>query len=119
MTPLPATQASAPTNRWAAYVPSAQAPWNLRRVVHLHRRAGFAATWAEIQRDLRDGPRASIDRVLNGRAATDGVPAEFRQTADLLGESAAPSRDPARLKAWWIFRMLFAPDPLAERLALL
>ena len=38
---------------WAAYIPSDQSPWNLRRVVHLHRRAGFAATWSEIQRDLK------------------------------------------------------------------
>src|SRR5262249_21499290 len=101
MTPPPATQASAPTGPWAAYVPRARGPWDLRRVAPLHRRAGFAATWAEIQRDLRDGPQASVDRVLAGGAAADGVPAEFRQTADLLGESAAPSHDPARLKAWW------------------
>ncbi len=29
---------------WAGYVPSDRLPWNLRRVVHLHRRGGFAAT---------------------------------------------------------------------------
>ena len=33
--------------------PDEKAPWNLRRVVHLHRRAGFAATWDELQRDLK------------------------------------------------------------------
>ena len=37
---------------WSAYEPTREAPWNLRRVVHLHRRAGFAATWGEIQRDV-------------------------------------------------------------------
>src|SRR5438105_3027638 len=104
---------------WVPYVPDEQAPWDLRRVVHLHRRAGFAATWREIQRDLGDGPRASIDRVLAGRSATDGVPEEFPRIADVLGESAAPSRDPARLKAAWVYRMLFGPDPLTERLVLL
>jgi uncharacterized protein (DUF1800 family) len=104
---------------WAPYVPSAQAPWDLRRVVHLHRRAGFAATWNEIQRDLKDGPRASLDRVLAGKAVSEGVPPEFAPTADLLAESAAASRDATRLKAWWVYRMLFGPDPLAERLALL
>src|SRR5579871_5951174 len=83
---------------WAVYVPSASAPWNLRRVVHLHRRAGFAATWNEIQRDLRDGPQASVDRVLAGRASSAGVPEEFQSTADLLGETAVASGDPARLK---------------------
>ena len=49
---------------WAPYIPNEKNPWNLRRVHHLHRRAGFAATWSEIQRDLKDGPQASIDRVL-------------------------------------------------------
>ena len=107
------------TSPWAPYVPTDDCPWNLRRVVHLHRCAGFAATWGEIQRDLKDGPHVSIDRVLAGKSATDGVPEEFHKTADLLGEAAAPSGDPARLKAWWIYRMLFGPDPLTERLALL
>src|SRR5205085_1899155 len=46
------------TDLWAPYTPDDQAPWDLRRVVHLHRRAGFAATWAELQRDLREGPPA-------------------------------------------------------------
>jgi hypothetical protein len=104
---------------WAAYLPSEQAAWDLRRVVHLHRRAGFAATWGEVRRDLKDGPKASLDRVLAGKAATDGAPEDFAKTADLLGESAALSGDPARLKAWWVYRMLYGPDPLTERLALM
>jgi uncharacterized protein (DUF1800 family) len=103
---------------WAPYTQDAASPWDLRRVVHLHRRAGFAATWSEIQRDLKDGPGPSIDRLLSGKASTQGVPPEFARTADLLGESAAASRDAARLKAWWIYRMMFGPDPLTERLAL-
>jgi hypothetical protein len=28
---------------WAPYGPTPGSPWDLRRVVHLHRRAGFAA----------------------------------------------------------------------------
>src|SRR5437870_7812925 len=98
-----AVNASEATGPWAAYVPSDQAPWNLRRVVHLHRRAGFAATWSEIERDLRDGPQASIDRVMAGRSATASVPADFQRTADLLGESAVSSGDSDRLKAWWAY----------------
>jgi uncharacterized protein (DUF1800 family) len=107
-------------DNWKPYTPDDKSPWNLRRVVHLHRRAGFAATWNEIQRDLKDGPKASIDRVLNGKAATEGVPEKFEEIADVtLGPSAAASRDPARLKAWWVYRMMFGPDPLTERLALM
>ena len=55
-----------PSNHWARYEPSVDAPWNLRRVVHLHRRAGFAAARSEIDRDLADGPDASVSRLLSG-----------------------------------------------------
>jgi uncharacterized protein (DUF1800 family) len=99
---------------WAPYRPDARTAWDLRRVVHLHRRAGFAATWAEIQRDLADGPDATLDRLLAGkvRPTTEG----FERTARLLAETA---HEPERLKAWWIYRMLFGPDPLGERLTLM
>jgi uncharacterized protein (DUF1800 family) len=104
---------------WAPYAPDTQAPWDLRRVVHLHRRAGFAATWTEIQRDLKDGPARSIDRLLAARPDREGVPASFSTVAGSLAEAAGGSGEPARLKAWWAYRMLFGPDPLGERLTLL
>ena len=107
------------TSAWAPYAVNARSPWTARHVVHLHRRAGFAATWGEIQRDLRDGPTASIDRLLTGKAGVWGVSGDFSRTADLLGESALSANDQARLKAWWIYRMYFGPDPLAERLTLM
>ena len=72
---------------WAPYVPDADAPWDLRRVVHLHRRAGFAATWDEVQRDLREGPDASIARLLTAKASAH-APADFAATADLLADAA-------------------------------
>src|SRR5579885_1284167 len=82
---------------WIPYAPGEKAPWNLRRVVHLHRRAGFAATWSEIRRDLKDGPQASIDRLLNGKAR-ESVPADFERVAGLLADAAVSAGDPARLK---------------------
>jgi Protein of unknown function (DUF1800) len=103
---------------WAPYVPGKEAPWDLRRVVHLHRRAGFGATWDEIQRDLADGPRASVDRLLTGKARAQGVPADFEATSSALATAPGISHDPGRLKAWWVYRMLFGPDPLGERLTL-
>ena len=68
-------------------------------MVHLHRRAGFAATWGELQRDLKAGPKESIDRLLKGKGGRDGVPEGFEDTANLLAESAVSSRDAGRLKA--------------------
>ena len=62
---------------WAPYVADELTPWNLRRVVHLHRRAGFAATWDELQRDLKDGPETSINRLLEGRSRSQGVADHF------------------------------------------
>src|SRR5262249_46036096 len=94
-------------------------PWNVRRVVHLHRRAGFGATWDEIQRDLADGPGASVDRLLAGKARAKGVPADFEGTSSRLLTATDLSHDAGRLKAWWVYRMLFGPDPLGERLTLL
>src|SRR5438876_7648667 len=104
-------------SQWAPYAPDAGSPWDLRRVVHLHRRAGFAATWAEIQRDLKGGPTVSIDRLLKG-TASDHTPPGFAATADLLADAAVAAGDIGRLKAWWFYRMLFGPDPLGEKLTL-
>jgi uncharacterized protein (DUF1800 family) len=101
---------------WAPYVPEGKTPWTLRRVFHLHRRAGFAATWDELQRDLKDGPAASVDRLLAGRASV--APANFTSTADHLADAAVAGSNISRLKAWWFYRMLFGPDPLTERLTL-
>src|SRR5262245_13577954 len=103
---------------WVAYAPDARAPWDLRRVVHLHRRAGFAATWDELQRDLKDGPVASVDRLLSGKA-NPASPSDFASTAALLADSAVASADIGRLKACWLYRMVFGPDPLGEKLTLL
>jgi hypothetical protein len=108
-------------NAWECYEPSSEAPWDLRRVVHLHRRAGFAASWAELQRDLADGPMPSINRLLEGKCRPAGAPEpdDFERTATVLGEAATASSDPGRLKAWWFYRLLFTPDPLGERLTLM
>jgi hypothetical protein len=103
-------------SRWSAYRPSASAPWDLARAWTLRRRAGFAATWDELQRDLDGGPEAAVDRVLNGTGRIQGTVAEFAPTADLLGDAAASGGDIHRLEAWWLFRILFTPDLLTRYL---
>jgi uncharacterized protein (DUF1800 family) len=103
---------------WTPYAPDAKAPWNLRRVVHLHRRAGFAASWDELQRDLAAGPEASAERLLKGQSKAH-TPADFASVADLLADAASAAGDIGRLKAAWFYRMVFGPDPVGERLVLL
>jgi uncharacterized protein (DUF1800 family) len=104
---------------WQPYTPDDHAPWNRRRVVHLHRRAGFAGTWEEVERDLKEGPQAAIDRLLAGKAYSTAVPEDFEATSRLLADAAVASGNIHRLKAWWLYRMVFSPDPLGERLTLL
>jgi uncharacterized protein (DUF1800 family) len=103
---------------WQKYRPNAKTPWNLRRVVHLHRRAGFSATWEELRRDLKDGPEASVERLLAGNASAHLRP-DYTAVSNLLADSAVASGEIRRLQAWWFYRMLFGPDPLGERLTLL
>ncbi len=105
------------TNHWLSYAPDATAPWNLQRTVHLHRRAGFAGTWTELQRNLRDVPNAAIDRLLTGRALLH-APAEFADTAELLAETAVAAGDINRLRAAWFYLIVFGSNPLRERLTL-
>lgn len=107
----------AATSNWAPYKPSGERPWNLERVVHLHRRASFAAPWTVLQRDLADGPQAAIDRLLN--PDPQGSNSQFVSLADTIGDAAMASGSAGRLKAWWLYRMVMSPDPLRERLALL
>src|SRR5262249_19687383 len=87
-----------PVQGWAAYEPSGKRPWDLECVAHLHRRAGFTASWGVLRRDLHDGPAASIDRLIRGEAtALDGRPArEFEDLLDAMAAELSPSSDLTR-----------------------
>jgi uncharacterized protein (DUF1800 family) len=103
---------------WTPYEPNDAAPWNLRRVAHLHRRAGFAAPREVLENDLQAGPQAAIDRLLEGKPHDKTAPEDFAALAGTIGDAAVASGNIQRLKAWWLYRMIFSPDSLGERLAL-
>ncbi|MFO0908510.1 MAG: DUF1800 domain-containing protein [Isosphaeraceae bacterium] len=109
-----------PARAWAVYEPSQASPWDLARVGHLHRRAGFAAPWAVLQRDLREGPQASVDRLLDGETTTpDGrSAAAFEALAENMSRQLAPGASLTRLQGLWIYRLVFTPHPLRERMTL-
>jgi uncharacterized protein (DUF1800 family) len=99
---------------WAPYEPAGGDAWDLAKAAHLHRRAGFGATRAELRRDVEDGMDASVERFLRPPAPS----ADEVQVHDSLCKGVLDSRDPERLKAWWLYRMLSTADPLREKLTL-
>jgi uncharacterized protein (DUF1800 family) len=99
---------------WAAHEPTPGDPWDLRKVAHLHRRAGFGATRAELLRDLEAGPSASVERLFH----PPQLPTEAAEAIESLRRTAATSSSIELLKVCWINRMLHGPDPLREKLTL-
>jgi uncharacterized protein (DUF1800 family) len=99
---------------WQRYRPSARAPWDLRRVGHLYRRAAFGATLAELQAGLKNGPDRTIDALLAGGPGL----AEFDRRMAPLAETTARYNNAGNLRAWWLARMLYTPHPLQEKMTL-
>ncbi len=111
---------SDPSRAWGLFEPSPTDPWNIARVAHLHRRAGFAASWATLKRDQADGMTASIDRLLTGESRSlDGLTAsEHEELMDGMASRIASGNALPRLQAAWLYRMIFTPFPLRERMTL-
>jgi uncharacterized protein (DUF1800 family) len=99
---------------WAPYRPTAQSPWDLKRVGHLYRRAAFGATWDELEAGLKAGPDSTIDLLLQGRP---GQPELDKLTAP-LAESITKANSGRQARAWWAYRLLYSPQPLQEKLTL-
>lgn len=106
---------------WKPYEVTERCPWDLRRVHHLHRRAGFGAHWSESQRDLQAGPDAAVDLIFGkGTLASSTTETDdFDSLQQLIGDAAVSSGDINRLKAWWFYRILYSGDPLTERMTLM
>ena len=112
--PNESTRAERQMSVWSTYRPTDDTPWNLRRVVHLHRRVVFGACSSEVHRDLATDPQEAVARVLDGRVRKEGVPDRFEHLAGVIGDSAVDSGSVKRLNAWWLYRCLFSPHPLQE-----
>src|SRR5262245_5133832 len=110
----PAAWLSDPERAWARFVPADDDPWDLPRVAHLHRRAGFAAPWDVLERDRREGPDASVDRLLEGTPAAASPATAPDALFDEMAAQLAPSASLPRLQGLWLYRMIFTVHPLRE-----
>jgi uncharacterized protein (DUF1800 family) len=108
---MPISTAGSP---WARYEPTPDDPWDLRKVAHLHRRAGFGATRADLLRDLAAGSEASVERLFQPPA----LPSDEAEAIDGLRQTARSSSNLDLLKVCWLNRILHGPDPLREKLTL-
>ncbi len=99
---------------WEPYRPSSREPWDLKKVGHLYRRAGFGATWPELEAGVRLGPEKAIDGLLQGGPGQ----AEFDQLTAPLARSIQRANNGQEARAWWLYRMLYSPHPLREKLTL-
>ncbi len=109
-----------PDRAWEPFEPTSTDPWDLARVAHLHRRASFSAPWSVLERDQKDGLDASVDRLLEGEPTSgDGLSAsEFDSFQDAMAGRLGPSGGLTRLQGLWLYRMIFTPHPLKERMTL-
>src|SRR5205814_728403 len=79
---------------WAPYRPDAEAPWDVKRVGHLYRRAAFGSTHAEQQAALKAGPEKTIETLLKGGPGQE----EFDRSSGELAESIARANNPLQLR---------------------
>ncbi|HJZ54717.1 MAG TPA: DUF1800 family protein, partial [Gemmataceae bacterium] len=105
-----------PKTAWQPYRPTADNPWDARKVGHLYRRAAFGATQADLAAALAEGPDKTLERILTGKPETD----DFIRTSEFMAtdRSMPPGSSANRLAAWWLDRMVNTGHPLREKIAL-
>ncbi|MFO0808840.1 MAG: DUF1800 domain-containing protein [Gemmataceae bacterium] len=96
---------SDPKRAWAPYKPTADNPWDLRKVGHFYRRAGFGATWTELQAGLDAGPEKLVDSFLAGGPDGPAFP-----------DSIKKGNNGNQLSAWWLVRLRETKNPLREKM---
>jgi uncharacterized protein (DUF1800 family) len=103
-----------PAWAWRRYRPSAEMPWDARRVGHLYRRATFGATYTQLQEGVKAGPEAVLEHLFKGGPGL----ADFDSQMEALGRTIAQANSGSQLRGWWVARMLYSPYPLQEKLTL-
>ena len=72
---------------WEPYQPTDKEPWDLKKVGHLYRRAGFAATWPELESAVQGGPEKAVDRLLEGNPGQKELDRETGMRITLIDEN--------------------------------
>jgi uncharacterized protein (DUF1800 family) len=104
-----------PSDPFSPFAPSADQPFDHRRLCHLLRRAALGISPQRLQDFAGQSPSQVIDTL------TAYDPSDDRPYAELLadlGGSLSPIYNATDAQKWWLMRMLDTPRPLQERIAL-
>jgi len=99
---------------WSPFSPDPQLPWTRPLAAHLYRRAGFAATSAELDEALSRQPTEVVQSLMQpGRES-----ARYEEEIDDLARANLATGDPKKMSAWWLYRMMTTPAQLQEKATL-
>ena len=109
-----------PDRAWTPFEPDRSHPWDLASVSHLHRRAASPLPGRSSSATCTTGPRPASIGCSSGnrRPATARRPPSSRSFLDAMAAKLAPSADLTGIQAIWLYRMIFTPHPLRERMTL-
>jgi len=101
---------------WKPYTPNDSNPWDEGRVAHLYRRTGFGTGWSTLREGVKSTPSDVVGRIMAG--APPEEERTFEAEVARLRDGMVKGNDPLEAKALWLYRMLYSPNPLRERMTL-
>ena len=102
-----------PNDQFAPFAPSEDEPWNVVRANHLLRRIAFGPTRERLDAILKLSPGGAIDSLLDYDPKKDPFEGMVEQMEGLFN-----LRDIGQAQQWWIYRMIYSPQPAQEKIAL-
>jgi uncharacterized protein (DUF1800 family) len=102
-----------PSDPFIEYEPDVSETWDIRKAGHLLRRATFGASHERLDAMLKLSPRQAIDSLFDFDPQVDPFGDMVERMVGLVNLDSADS-----VQRWWIYRMLYSPQPAQEKLAL-
>ncbi|MEM6471041.1 MAG: DUF1800 domain-containing protein [Planctomycetota bacterium] len=99
---------------WQTYRPSDEVKWDESTAAHLFRRAGFGVDLPTLKNASKRDPQDVVDELVSNNQE----PNEFSRIADSLARTVLAGGDPMKLSSAWVYRLLFTPSQLLEKLTL-
>ena len=99
---------------WTRFEPTDTDPWNVHKITHLYRRAGFGISSTELEDALQAGMDATFDRLVYQSAESE----LFQRDMQAMTRSLVATSDPDNLSSGWLYRMLNTTDQLREKITL-